>query len=103
MLIAAEKNIRSHIRVSFYYNKFMIQNEQELKLIIDELEAKIDEINNGRYNKKLNDIINNKNNESCDNKYKDLFIRPNNTGLMNHLKKENERLRKSRNCRKKSK
>ena len=62
MLIAAEKNIRSHIRVSFYYNKFMIQNEQELKLIIDELEAKIDEINNGRYNKKLNDIINNKNN-----------------------------------------
>ena len=94
MLIAAEKNIRSHIRVSFYYNKFMIQNEQELKLIIDELEAKIDEINNGRYNKKLNDIINNKNNESCDNKYKDLFIRPNNTGLMNHLKKENERLRK---------
>jgi hypothetical protein len=24
MLIAAEKNIRSHIRVSFYYNKFMI-------------------------------------------------------------------------------
>ena len=94
MLIAAEKNIRSHIRVSFYYNKFMIQNEQELKLIIDELEAKIDEINNGRYNKKLNDIINNKNNESCDNKYKDLFIRPNNTGLMNHLKKENEKLRK---------
>ena len=94
MLIAAEKNIRSHIRVSFYYNKFIIQNEQELKLIIDELEAKIDEINNGRYNKNLNDIINNKNNESCDNKYKDLFIRPNNTGLMNHLKKENERLRK---------
>ena len=42
----------------------------------------------------MNDIINSKNNEANDNKYKDLFIRPNNTGLMNHLKKENEKLRK---------
>ena len=29
-----------------------------------------------------------------DNKYKSLFFRPNNSGLINHLKKENERLRK---------
>ena len=42
----------------------------------------------------MNDIINSKNNEANDNKYKDLFIRHNNTGLMNHLKKENEKLRK---------
>ena len=45
-------------------------------------------------NKKLNSIIKNKNNETGENKYKDLFIRPNNSGLLNHLKKENEKLRR---------
>ena len=54
----------------------------------------MDDINNKNKNKKLDDSINTKNYENTDNKYKDLFIRPNNTGLMNHLKKENEKLRK---------
>ena len=54
----------------------------------------LDEINNSIKNKKSNDIVNIKNNENTDNKYKDLFIQPNNTGLINHLKKENEKLRK---------
>ena len=54
----------------------------------------LDEINNSIKNKKSNDIVNIKNNENTDNEYKDLFIRQNNTGLMNHLKKENEKLRK---------
>ena len=38
--------------------------------------------------------MNLKNNDNSDNKNKDLFIRPNNSCLMNHLKKENEKLRK---------
>jgi len=54
----------------------------------------LDDINNKNKNKKVDDSINTKNYENTDNKYKDLFIRPNNTGLMNHLKKENEKLRK---------
>ena len=70
MLITAEKNIRNHIR-----------NEQELKLIIDELEGQLDDINNGHNtNKKISENLFN--------------FHPINTGLMNHLKKENEKLRK---------
>ena len=82
MLINAEKNIRSHIRVSYNFIYNIFQNEQELKLIIDELEAQLDDINNGHIsNKKI--------------KNDNLFnFHPINTGLMNHLKKENEKLRK---------
>ena len=91
MLINAEKRIRNHIRVSIYkYNKYIyIQNEQELKLIIDELESQIDDINNGSNE-------NNKNKKIIDTDYdnKNKFFHPNNSGLINHLKKENERLRK---------
>ena len=63
-------------------------------MIIEELETQLDEINNAKNNPKLKNIINIKNNGIDDNKYKDLFIRPNITGLMNHLKKDNEKLRK---------
>ena len=61
-----------------------------MKLIIDDLEAQLDDINNGHNNKKIKGDTN----ESIDSKNSDLLIRPNNIGLMNHLKKENEKLRK---------
>ena len=66
-----------------------------MKLIVEELEAQLDDINNGHTNNK-NAINNNQdlNNNDNDNKYKNLFCKPNNSGLINHLKKENERLRK---------
>ena len=61
-----------------------------MKLIIDDLEAQLDDINNGHINKKTKID----NNESIDSKNSDLIIHPNNIGLINHLKKENEKLRK---------
>jgi hypothetical protein len=63
-----------------------------LKLIIEELESQLEDITSG--NKKLNNILPELNNMDKENKYKNFFIRPNNNGLINHLKKENERLRK---------
>ena len=63
-----------------------------MKLIIEELESQLEEITNG--NKRYNNIKPDFNNMDNENKYKNLFIRPNNSGLINHLKKENERLRK---------
>ena len=57
------------------------------------MEAQLDDINNGHNNTKK--ITIDKNNESIDGKNSDLLINPNNNiGLMNHLKKENEKLRK---------
>ena len=44
--------------------------------------------NNNKYK------INNNSDNDTDNKYKNSIFRPNNSGLINHLKKENERLRK---------
>ena len=44
--------------------------------------------NNNKYK------INKNSDNDTDNKYKNSIFRPNNSGLINHLKKENERLRK---------
>ena len=68
-------------------------------MIIEELESQLNEINSGNNknkneNNKNNDNIFNCNNNDKENRYKNLFCRPNNSGLINHLKKENERLRK---------
>ena len=57
----------------------------------------MDELKNGT--KKNNNFANNNNNVSKEsrtntNRLKHLFVCPNNSGLINHLKKENERLRK---------
>jgi hypothetical protein len=65
-------------------------------LIIDELEAELDDIKSG--NKKINYQNNanrNFNNTGINtNRLKQLSVTLNNTSLINHLKKENERLRK---------
>ena len=47
---------------------------------------------NNNFKYKINDK--NKNDNNNDDKYKNSIFRPNNNGLINHLKKENERLRK---------
>jgi len=67
---------------------------------VEELEAQLDAVTSGNNNNKNDNnshvTEDNKNetfNES-ENKYKNFFFRPNNSGLINHLKKENERLRK---------
>ena len=94
MLINAEKKIREHIRVRILFiilNNKIIQNEQELKLVIEELEGELKAINNKNNNKYKK---NNEEENDYDNKYKNEIFRPNNSGLINHLKKENERLRK---------
>ena len=67
-------------------------------MIIEELESQLNEINSGNNknkneNNKNNDMFNGNNNDK-ENRYRNLFCRPNNSGLINHLKKENERLRK---------
>ena len=49
---------------------------------------------NNRGNKNDNKNENNNAENDNDNKYKNSVFRPNNSGLINHLKKENERLRK---------
>ena len=49
---------------------------------------------NNRGNKNDNKNENNNFENDNDNKYKNSVFRPNNSGLINHLKKENERLRK---------
>lgn len=73
-----------------------LQHEQELKLIIDELESELEDIKSG--NKKINEFDNNidiNNNTGINtNRLKQLSVSLNNTSLINHLKKENERLRK---------
>ena len=73
----------------------MFQHEQELKLIIDELESELDDLKNG--NKRLNKVNNTNlynNSGNNTNRLKQLSVNLNNTSLINHLKKENERLRK---------
>ena len=71
-----------------------------MKLIIDELESELDDIKSG--NKKLDQIdylntntISSLSNTGVNtNRLKQLSVSLNNTSLINHLKKENERLRK---------
>ena len=68
-----------------------------MKLIIDELEAELDDLKSG--NKNLTSINNNNSNNNNNsgintNRLKQLSVSLNNTSLINHLKKENERLRK---------
>ena len=73
----------------------MFQHEQELKLIIDELESELDDLKNG--NKRLNKVNNTNlynNSGNNTNRLKQLSVNLNNTSLINHLKKENERFRK---------
>jgi hypothetical protein len=74
-----------------------------LKLIIDELEAELDDLKSGntttKYfnnaNGKENVDVNNNNNTGINtNRLKQLSVNFNNTSFINHLKKENERLRK---------
>ena len=65
-------------------------------MIIDELESELEDIKSG--NKKINEFDNNidiNNNTGINtNRLKQLSVSLNNTSLINHLKKENERLRK---------
>ena len=66
---------------------------------MEELEAQLDAVTNGNNNKSDNNshlTEDNKNEifNDSENKYKNKLFRPNNSGLINHLKKENERLRK---------
>jgi hypothetical protein len=65
-------------------------------LIIDELESELEDIKSG--NRKINEFDNNidiNNNTGINtNRLKQLSVSLNNTSLINHLKKENERLRK---------
>ena len=66
---------------------------------MEELEAQLDAVSNGNNNKSDNNshlTEDNKNEifNDSENKYKNKLFRPNNSGLINHLKKENERLRK---------
>ena len=65
-------------------------------MIIDELESELEDIKSG--NRKINEFDNNidiNNNTGINtNRLKQLSVSLNNTSLINHLKKENERLRK---------
>ena len=76
-----------------------------MKLIIDELEAELDDLKSGNMTKKYFNNINGNGKENVDvnisnntgintNRLKQLSVNFNNTSLINHLKKENERLRK---------
>ena len=68
-----------------------------MKLIIDELEAELDDIKSGNKNINItnkNNLEINTNNGTNTNRLKQLSVSLNNTSLINHLKKENERLRK---------
>ena len=66
-----------------------------MKLIIEQLENELEEIKNWKYSKIKNNNNNNIDNDNNNNnKNKNLFFQPINSGLINHLKKENERLRK---------